>query len=66
MRHTCKTHSILLLNQVVHTVTTTLYRFNFRIDYLLTLRFSGKRRRVGWRNQLPLLSTLKRKEATFF
>jgi hypothetical protein len=59
-------HSILMLNKVVHILTTTLYRVNFSSDYLLTLRFSGKRRREGWRNHLPLLSTLKREEASFF
>ena len=65
MKHTCKMYSTLMLNQVVRTVTTTLYRINFRSDYLLTLQFSGKERRVGCRNQLPLLSTLKREEANF-
>jgi hypothetical protein len=66
MKHVCKMHSILMLNRVVHRVTTTLYSVNFRSDYLFTLRFSGKRRRVGWRNQLHLLSTLKGEEASFF
>ena len=60
MDHVCKMYSIVLLNQVVHTVSTTLYRVNILSDYLLKLRFSGKRRHVGWRNQLPLFSILKR------
>ena len=58
-----------MLNQVVHTVTTTLYRVKFRIDYLLTLRFSGKRPRVGWRNLFTLHSEERereREEASFF
>jgi hypothetical protein len=59
-------HSTLKLNQLVKTVSTTLYRINFRSDYLLTLQFSAKQRRVGWRNQLPLLSTLKREKTSLF